>query len=365
MFTPSCLPILIGSLPLKDHGEAVRLVMRHTPDIPVWPQLPRLPKEGMIRQFIDGLPGLVEDGESFRVDSEQEPFTGEMALFYQDYLLERGDQPLPAGSRFALNTDTAQGFFTLLETLEKNQPAVLSIKGQVTGPMTTGIGVKDRHGKSIFYDDNLRDIVTKLIAMKARWQVEQLRPHVQKHPPIILIDEPGIVSFGSTAYASVTREMVTGCVAEVSEAIQSAGGLAGVHICANGDWAPVLDSTIDLISFDGYSYFDNIRLYDRSLVNFIKRGGILVWGIVPTGDPQALESETLDSLFIRWERQLEALVKLGLPQGTILRQTLIAPSCGTGSLGVDQAAKVLSLTTDLAERIRDSYSLFTEEQAIP
>ena len=365
MFTPSCLPILIGSLPLKDHEEAVRLIMSHTPDIPLWPQLPRLPKEGMIRQFIDGLPGLVEDGKSFRVDSEQEQFGAEMALFYQDYLQECGDQPIPADSRFALKPDTAQGFFTLLQTLEKNRPVVLSIKGQVTGPMTTGIGVKDLRGNSIFYDDNLRDIVTKLIAMKARWQVEQLQPQAKKYPPIILIDEPGIVSFGSTAYTSVTREMVTDSVAEVIEAIQSAGGLAGVHICANGDWAPVLDSNIDLISFDGYSYFDNILLYDRSLINFIKRGGILVWGIVPTGDPRALENEVLASLFTRWEGQLGALVKLGLPQETILRQTLIAPSCGTGSLRVDQAAKVLSLTTDLAERIRARYNLFSEEQAIP
>ncbi len=357
MFTPCCLPILIGSLPLKNHEEAVRLVMSHTPDIPLWPQLPKLPKEGMIRQFIDGLPGLIEDSENFWVDSEQEQFTGEMALFYQDYLQECGDQPIPAGSRFALNRDTAQGFFTLLQTLEKNQHAVLSIKGQVTGPMTTGIGVKDLQGNSIFYDDNLRDIVTKLIAMKARWQVEQLRPHAKKYPPIILVDEPGIVSFGSTAYTSVTREMVTDCVAEVIEAIQSAGGLAGVHICANGDWAPVLDSNCDLISFDGYSYFDNIILYEQSLVSFIKRGGILVWGIVPTGDPQALENESLASLFDRWERQMEALVNLGLPQETILQQTLIAPSCGTGSLSIDQAAKVLSLTMDLAEKIRNCYTI--------
>ena len=94
MFTPCCLPILIGSLPLKNHEEAVRLVMSHTPDIPLWPQLPKLPKEGMIRQFIDGLPGLIEDSENFWVDSEQEQFTGEMALFYQDYLQECGDQPI-------------------------------------------------------------------------------------------------------------------------------------------------------------------------------------------------------------------------------------------------------------------------------
>lgn len=358
MFTPSCLPILIGSLPLIDHKEAVRFVMAHTPDIPLWPQLPKLPKEGMIRQFVDGLPGLVEDGKRFWVDSGHERFTGEMTFFYQNYLEEQGDQPIPAGSRFALKADSAQGFFTLLELFEKHPPAVLSVKGQITGPMTTGIGVKDLYGNSIFYDENLRDVVTKLIAMKARWQVEQLKPYAKTCPPIILIDEPGIVSFGSSAYTSVTREMVAGCVGEVIDAIQFAGGLAGVHICANGDWAPVLDSNTDLISFDGYSYFDNFILYDQPLIKFIERGGVLVWGIVPTGDLRALEEESLDSLFGRWERQLEAIMKLGLPQQTILQQTLIAPSCGTGSLPVDMAAKVLHLTEKISKRIRNHYKIF-------
>ncbi len=353
----SCLPVLIGSLPLEDHEEAVRLILEHTPDIPLWPQLPRLPKEGMIRQFIDGLPGLVEDGERFWIDNADEGFTREMALFYQDYLQEHDDKPIAAGSRFALNTETAQGFFTLLQTLKRDRARPFSVKGQVTGPMTTGIGVKDLHGKSIFYDDNLRDIVTKLTAMKARWQVEHLKPHTQDYPPIILIDEPGIVGFGSTAYTSVTREMVTGSVAEVIAEIQDAGGLAGVHICANGDWAPVLDSAADLISFDGYSYFDNFILYDQPLVNFIKRGGILVWGIVPTGDPPALENESLDSLFDRWEHQLNTLVNMGLCKEAILRQTLIAPSCGTGSLDVAQAKKVLLLTAELSTRIRNNFGI--------
>lgn len=362
MFTPSCLPILIGSLPLDDHQEATTLVMAHTPEIPLWPQLPKVPKEGMIRQFIDGLPGLTEDGNRFWLNSDHEQFAEEMALFYQEYMEQTENPTISSRSRFALTPQTAQGFFAFMQRLESNNIISLSVKGQVTGPMTTGIGVKDQHGNSIFYDDTLRDIVVKLISLKARWQVEQLKPHAKTFPPIIFIDEPGIVSFGSTAYTSVTKEMVTDSVGEVIGEIKSAGGLAGVHICANGDWAPVLDSDADLISFDGYSYFDNFILYKQPLINFIKRGGVLVWGIIPTGDPLSIENESLTSLFNKWQQQLEAMVNLGIPRNRLLEQTLIAPSCGTGSLSTDQAIKVLSLTGRLSRKIRKHFGISTPDK---
>ena len=215
MLNPQCLPILIGSLPLVSHQEAVELILSHTPEIPLWPQLPKLPREGMIRQFITGLPGLIDHGDKWQLSTGSDDFGEEMAHFYEDYLDEGEKERLPEGSRFALGSDSAGGFELFVRTLADRNLQPLVVKGQVTGPMTTGIGVEDEYGKPIFYDDTLRDMVTKLIAMKARWQVEQLRVFAKKTPPIIFIDEPGMVSFGSTAYTTVSKDMVVGCVEEV------------------------------------------------------------------------------------------------------------------------------------------------------
>ena len=57
-FYPRCLPVLIGSLPLYDHAQGVKLVFEYTPEIPLWVQLPAYKEEGMIAQFQPGLPGL-------------------------------------------------------------------------------------------------------------------------------------------------------------------------------------------------------------------------------------------------------------------------------------------------------------------
>ena len=49
------------------------------------------------------------------------------------------------------------------------------------------------------------------------------------------------------------------------DAIKAAGGMAGVHVCANTDWSLVLDSGADILSFDAYGYFDKLILYRDAL----------------------------------------------------------------------------------------------------
>jgi hypothetical protein len=352
MFTPNCRPILIGSLPLTNHEQALRLILAHTPEIPLWPQLPKNPREGMIRQFLTGYPGLVDDGNRFWIDTGSPGFAEEMTAFYEEYLVVTDNPALLKTSRFALGTDTATGFFTLIDYLHTQKSLPLTVKGQVTGAVTTGIGVKDGNGNSIFYDDNLRDMLVKQVAMKGCWQVAEMREFTSEVPPIIFIDEPGLVSFGSGGFAGVSREMVALATAEVITAIKGFGGLAGLHICANGDWGPALTSKADIISFDGYFYFDNFILYKEQLSNFLSRRGILAWGIVPTGDPRVVAEESVGSLFAKWQAQLKTLAAFGFSEQQLMAQTLIAPSCGTGSLPPDLARKVLAMTGELSHMAR-------------
>jgi hypothetical protein len=352
MFKPGCLPILIGSLPLTEHSEAVEMILANSPEIPLWPQLPALQGEGMIRQFISGFPGLQEDDRRYWIDTGCNDFEEQMASFYQEYMDIVEDPTLLPTSRFSLGADTCKGFSVFLDALSQVPLKVKSLKGQITGPVTTGIGVKDQHDRSIFYDDNLRDMLVKMLSLKARWQVALLQPHTSGAQPIIFIDEPGIVSFGSSAFLGITKEMVTEAVGEVIDAIQGGDGLAGVHICANGDWSPVLNSAADIISFDAFFYFDNFILYKEMLTSYLQRGGILAWGIVPTSDPDVLERVDSESLFTRFLQQVEVISGFGFSPKQIMNQTFIAPSCGTGSLSKKHALKVIHLTSEVSNKAR-------------
>lgn len=352
-FRSHCLPVLIGSLPVYDHAEGVRLVFKNTPEIPLWVQLPAYKEEGMIAQFQPGLPGLkIEKDKSF-IDTSGPSFDDDLLEFYEDYMAVKEGNTALEDSRFALTKDTAKGFFSFLDQLRALSHPPVAVKGQISGPITFGLGLTDQNGKAVFYNEQLRDAAVKLLAQKARWQVRNLSKF--GCPVIIFFDEPALAGFGSSAFITISREEVVTCFEEVIEAVHEEGGLAGIHVCANADWSLLLESATDIISFDAYSYFDKLILYPDLVKRFVQSGGILAWGIVPTLNSDDIEKETTDSLVARWEEQARAIQAMGIDKSTIRAQTLITPSCGTGSLSLDHAKKVLVLTRQVSDIIREKY----------
>ncbi|WP_136797022.1 hypothetical protein [Desulfosediminicola ganghwensis] len=355
MITPNCRPLLIGSLPITNHQQAADIILRYTPEIPLWPQLPKNPREGMVRQFLTGFPGLIDSNKGFWIDTEAEDFAVSMTAFYEEYMAVEANHDLLKDSRFRLAADSASGFSVLLDTLHLRKHDSYTVKGQVTGPITTGIGAKTGQGESIFYDDNLRDMLVKHLTMKGCWQARQIQQRAKIKTPIIFIDEPAMVSFGSSAFVGITRELVTESMSEIISGIRATGALVGVHICANGDWAPVLQSKADIISFDAYSYFENLLLFKEELTSFLQRGGILAWGIVPTGDPEIISKETVTSLLDKFKTQLNQLTALGFVKESLLQRVFITPSCGTGSLPLNTALDVLEMNSTLSYEIQKKF----------
>ncbi|UCF91215.1 MAG: hypothetical protein JSW39_23540 [Desulfobacterales bacterium] len=349
-FYPQCLPTLIGSLPLHDHEEAAQLVFENTPEIPLWVQLPAYAHEGMVAQFRPGLPGLrTTNGKAF-VDAAGINFESEFLQFYEDYLAVTEGRADIAESRFVLSADTAPGFFVLLERLRHLAQPPTAVKGHITGPITFGTGVKDQDGKSIFYVEQLRDAAVKLLALKAKWQVRQLAQFGR--PVIIFFDEPALAGVGSSEFLSISNQDIAHCLAEVMEAVQSEGGLAGIHVCANTDWALVLTSPADIVNFDAYTYFDRFILYADQVREFLASGRILAWGIVPTLKAEEIDRETVDSLVTQWKDKARQVERLGIDAAQLFAQSLITPSCGTGALSVEHATKVLRLTKGVSQRLR-------------
>jgi methionine synthase II (cobalamin-independent) len=352
-FSADGLPLLIGSLPLHSHTEGVELVFQYTPEIPLWVQLPAFKEEGMISQFQPGFPGLTVKAKKSFIDTSDPSFDKEILAFYEDFMAVSEKEANLIDSRFAMDTNTAGGFFAFTKHLRSLSRCPVAVKGQITGPITFGLGLCDQNGKAVFYDDQLRDVATKLLAQKARWQVKMLSEFGSKI--IIFLDEPALAGFGSSAMITVSREEVAACFDDVIGTARDAGGLVGIHVCANADWSLILESQADIISFDAYSFFDKFMLYPDHVRRFIESGKILAWGIVPTLNSDDIEKETAESLVARWEAQSALIEALGFGRSEILAQTFITPACGTGSLTIDLANKVLALTRQVSDTLRKKY----------
>ena len=349
-FQANCLATLIGSLPMTDHEKASDLILEYTPEIPFWAQLPANRKEGMMVQFISGLPGFYGDNGEGVVNTASESYDDELLAFFEDYMAVIEGKIELDTSRFALKEDTAKGFFVFLERLQTLAAPPIAIKGQITGPFTLGTGIVDQNKRPIFYDPQLRDTAVKLLAMKARWQVRRLS--ALQRPVMVFFDEPALAGVGSSEFTSISNEDIRDCLEEVCEAVHLEGGLAGVHICANTDWSLVLESSIDILSFDAYAYFDRFILYPDQIKKFLDSGNILAWGIVPTLNVEKLEEETVTSLLSQWDEQVNRFESLGIDVQKLSAQSLITPSCGAGSLSNDLATKVLKMTRDVSQAIR-------------
>jgi hypothetical protein len=334
----------IGSVPYKDPQEAVALILENFPEIPFWPQLVRLGfREEMVAQGAGGLPGLLVDLEARQVILDPEA-SRELALaqFYET-LWAGGLEP------YGLAPEEAQGFHTLLAQISAAGNGPLALKGQVVGPVTFAGMVKAGDGKPILYDREITQAVSQGLARKAAWQAEQFRQ--AGRGAVVFFDEPILTGFGS-AFLPVSREEVTTILTETIEAVKEPGPVTvGVHCCGNTDWALLLETPVDILSFDSYGYFDHLLLYDKALTAFFRRGGFVAWGLVPTGEE--LAQETGDSLWERFTSQVERLAELGLGSREVLQHSLLTPACGLGYLSPEGATRALRLLSELSGRARE------------
>ncbi len=343
-FEPNLLPLHVGSLPHTNPQAACELILENFAQISTWPQLPkRAFWENMYVQFSEGFPGVVLDGERIYVDRSRD-LDPDLERLYLAYL----ENDLSYG---ALGVDYASGLKAFPQTLlaSENQPVV--VKGQVTGPISWGLTVVDQDRRPVLYDDILADALAKHLRLKAAWQEQELR----KLAPttLIFIDEPYMSAFGS-AHISLNREQVITLLEEVFAGLT---GLKGTHCCGNTDWSLLLSTSAEIISFDTYNYAQAFSLYVAEVRAFLKRGGIIAWGIVPADNEEALMSETVGSLVERLHEAMNLLVRKGVSFDDLINSSLITPSCGLRTLSEAAAQRAFELTVEISETMREKYDV--------
>jgi len=353
-FTPGGKATLIGSLPATDHQEAMKWIFNCTPDIPLWPQLPANPRERMLNQFVEGLPGIIEDGDRTFFNTNSPDFEEEQLRFFEEYLQVVENPSALLTSRFQLSRERAAGIYFLADAA-RQMAGLSAVKGQITGPFTLLAGLSDQDDRLGYYNPAIREMAVKDIAMKASWQVGFLKAKLVDIPVLLFIDEPALAGLGSSAFISISPADIAQDLAEVIEAIHLAGGLAGIHVCANTDWSLLLSSEIDILSFDAYDYFDRFITCKEQVLSFLGRGGVIAWGLVPTMEKENILNETVESLVELWEKQAAMLTLPDQNVSSLLNRVLITPSCGTGSLTPELALRVLSLTKDVSNALRKKY----------
>jgi len=345
-FKPCFLATDIGSLPHTDVSRACALIARTFPQIPFWPQLPKFSVlESMNVQVSPGLPFLKVDESKGNVffDTTLDE-TQELEKVYRLYLAGEIDS-------YRLPSGYARGFEGMVRLLEEKKPFPLQFfKGQIVGPITFGLAVQDGQGKPIIHNEVAFDALLKGLLLRGRWIIQRMKKVCEDI--IFFLDEPGLSGYGS-AFFNVDGPTVSSRLNEAIEEFQAQGVLVGVHCCGNTDWSLLLKTNANIINFDAWGFLERFSLYPKAVEDFLSRGGILAWGIVPTSEFTG--RETVEGLMEKLEAGFRGLAEKGIREKTLRERCLLTSSCGMGLMSEEDAEKAMGLLAELSRRMREKY----------
>jgi hypothetical protein len=337
-FSPNCQTTAMGIMPHTDVERALEVVL--SLDIPFWPQLPKVSYfEDMYVQALENFPGA-------RIDAVNQRILFDLSRFYEELpsYFEKADDP---------RTFELTGEYSLVyhRFLEKNLSHYSAIRGQMIGPISLGLKIVDQDQKSIIYHDEVREVLFDFIQKKVNRQYHELK---EKNPnAFVWVDDPGL----GLIFSALSGYNEVQARSDLDQFLEGLEGPKGVHLCAKPDWDFLLKSKLEILSFDSFNCGAVIVNYS-SLRQFINKGGIISWGIVPTYT-EILEQESIDSLQDRLETFWEDLARKGVDRGKLLRQSLLAPAtCNLMNVDKEKSVeKAFEVLKNLSMKIREKYGL--------
>ncbi len=333
------LTTAMGVMPHTDVQRALELAMNV--DIPYWPQLPRYSYyEDMYVQASEHFPGIVVDFDRRVVLHSAEKFMSEL-----EYALAHMDDPafMDVSPKFS-------EIYQIFLQMDLNEfPA---IRGQLEGPVSLGFNVVDDNDRPIIFDDTVRPFLLDFLAKRVNIQLARLK---EKNPnAFMFVDEPGMqfIFSAMSGYGDQAAKR------DLEYFFSKIDRPRGIHLCGNPDWDFMLNLDLDVLSLDVYTNGEIFVRYAPAIKRFLERGGVIVWGVVPTNFEPFLQ-ETVDTLEKGLEGMWSFLEEKGISKDLIIRQGLISPAtCCLVNPDIEKTVeKAFGVLKELSGRMRGKYGL--------
>ncbi|MFC1928802.1 hypothetical protein ACFLWC_07205 [Chloroflexota bacterium] len=336
-----CKTTAMGIMPHTSVERAMNLAL--SLDAPFFPQLPNINfYEDMYVQTSQNFPGIVVDPESERISFDSAKFQEEL----DDYSRRMADS-----ETFALSQTYSVAYHRFLAEDLQDYAAV---RGQVTGPVSFGFRVTDEDSRPIIYNEGVRALLFDFIHRKADLLYQQLKEKNQN--AFVWLDEPGLgwVFSGLSGYNDIQAGQ------DYQGFLASFDGPRALHLCASVNLLYLLQMGVELLSFDAYQMELMPKGYANAVADFLRSGGIISWGIVPT-DSENLTKETPETLASLLSSYWDVVsVNAGLSAKQIAEQALIAPArCCLKNVG-----RVGASDDTVASAARESHDLTVEERLV-
>ena len=325
------LTTAMAVMPHTDVDRALELAL--SMDVPYWPQLPHYSyHEDMYVQASEHFPGIV-------LDMQQQTLRFSMDKFIQEFeeTMSHMDDP----GYFDISETYSAVYHRFLKMDLSDRPA---IRGQLEGPISFGFNVVDQDKRPIIFEDTVRPFMLEFMARRINVQLSRLK----KINPnaFMFIDEPGLQFIFSalSGYNDVAART------DLENFFSLVERPRGVHLCGNPDWDFLLKLDLDVLSLDVYTNGEAFTAYAPSIKKFLDKGGIIVWGIVPT-NIESFEKENVKSLTKRLEGLWDSLAGRGIDRELLITNGMLSPAtcCLVNPDAEKTVEKAFSVVNELSQ----------------
>jgi hypothetical protein len=308
-------------------------------DIPFWPQLPHVSYyEDMYVQAAEHFPGIVLDMKKQTLRFSMDKFALEL-----EESMSHFDEP----EYFDISETYSAVYHKFLAMDLSDRPA---IRGQLEGPISFGFNVLDQDDRPILFDDTIRPFLLEFMAKRVNVQLARLK--TLNENAFMFIDEPGL-QFLFSAMAGYGDQKAKGDMEEFFAQIDRP---RGIHLCGNPDWDFLLNLDMDILSMDIFTNKEVFSSYAPAIKRFLDRGGIIVWGIVPTNF-EPFGQATVENMESRIEETWTDLDKKGIDRDFLLSRSLLSPAtcCLVNPDKEKTVDEAFVMIQDLSKRLREKY----------
>jgi hypothetical protein len=334
------LTTAMAVMPQTDVQQALDLAL--SLDVPFWPQLPNYSYyEDMYVQAAEHFPGIVLDVEKKTLRFSMDKFIDEF-----EQTMSRFDDP----AYFDISEQYSVVYHDFLTRDLADRPA---IRGQLEGPVSFGFNVLDQDERPILFDDTIRPFLMEFMAKRINIQLARLKE--RNSNAFMFIDEPGLQFIFSAMSGYGEQKAKT----DLDNFFATVDGPRGIHLCGNPDWDFLLNLDLDILSLDIYTNAEIFAACPGSIKKFLDRGGVLVWGIVPTGY-EIFAKESLGFLIMKLEGIWQHLGKNGIDIEQIIAQSMLSPAtcCLVNPDKGQTVENAFSMTNHLSHKLREKYKIF-------
>lgn len=338
-----CLPL--GALPYENIAAATRMVAKLFEKFPYAAILPKINEnDSVLKRTLENIPGIVFEQNDITLNVGTKNYKDELLLLDKAF----NNPTIENLEPFAIKSAFFEKYLHIIKKFKSPNACI-----NLTGPFTISQILTQKAEDKIIADKSFRKLFIQAVCVKALWAINKIHEYSPQTTPVIVLEESMLSTLGTLKRKNenITSELVTNMLARVIDKIKSTGALVAIQSLGKCDWQIAIDAGADIISFDAYNNPNNLSIIPDKITEFLEKGGMINWGIVPVMTETIIKSSNIHTIEKRLFATFDGLILSGVPQDLVYNSALVSIQGDIDKLPILFAEKALMLANQLAKKI--------------